>query len=128
MGVGSLFLFLALLVLVALFVARPLFAQPDSHASLDSDSSSTEAEYERVLDALQELDADWQLSKIPEEAYRSQRAQLVAKGAAALKELEKAGVVSKGAAENALRTSPQGEPSDAQLEALIARRAKSRRK
>jgi hypothetical protein len=131
MGIGSLFLFLALLVLVALFVARPLFADAEADTGqLPQDSSSAQAEYERVLDALAELDADWELGKVPNEIYRAQREQLVAKGSAALKELEKAGLVEEVVGQKAFKARPAGgDLSDAKLETLIAaRRAKATRR
>jgi len=116
MGIASLFLFLALLVLVALFVARP-FMQAGNAAEFDLDEkgSSLEAEYERVLDGLAELDADWELGKVPADIYHPQRQQLVAQGAAALKALEKAGVITEKEAIHAAI-----ELSDTKLEAMIA--------
>jgi hypothetical protein len=131
MGMGSLLLFLALLVLVALFVARPLFYDEDSAAGLvGEDSYSVQAEYERVLDALVELDADWELGKVPKEIYRGQRQQLVTKGSAALKELDKAGLVDEEAGHKALKAQPaRSALTDAKLEALIAvRRARAARR
>lgn len=90
MAIGSLLLFLALLVLVALIVARPLLDVMEEDSSLDSESSQWLAERERVLDALAELDADWSMGKIPEDIYAEQRGLLLAKGAFALEKLEKA--------------------------------------
>ncbi|MCL5429180.1 MAG: hypothetical protein M1347_05170 [Chloroflexi bacterium] len=90
MALGSLLLFLALLLIVALIIARPLIeGRVDESASAD-DGFRWLAERERVLDALAELDADSQLGKVPEEIYGAQRQQLLAKGVLALEELEKA--------------------------------------
>lgn len=89
MAIGSLLLFLALLILVALFVARPLLEENGADRSDEDASAPWIAERERVLDALAELDADWQLGKVPEDAYKQQRQQLLAKGAAALAQLDK---------------------------------------
>jgi hypothetical protein len=108
MDLGSLLLLLALLLLAALFVARPLL-QPEDDEAGEPASSSLQAERERILDALAELDADWELGKVPEEIYRSQRQQLVAEGAAVLQALE-ASVPIAG----------RQELSDAKLDALIA--------
>lgn len=91
MAIGSLLIFLALLVLVALFVARPLLDINEEESILDSDSSRLLTERERVLDALAELDADWKMGKVPQEIYAEQRALLVAKGALALEGLEREG-------------------------------------
>ncbi len=88
MALGSLLLFFALLILVTLIVVRPLVEEPRDEPVLMDKLSYWLAERERVLDALAELDTDWQLGKVPEEIYRVQRQQLVAKGARALKELE----------------------------------------
>ncbi len=90
MAVGSVLLFLALLVLVALIVARPLYLTEED-TFLDSESSQWLAERERVLDALAELDADWNMGKVPKDIYVEQRELLLAKGAIAFEELEKAG-------------------------------------
>ncbi|MEX2143288.1 MAG: hypothetical protein WD740_01725 [Anaerolineales bacterium] len=89
MFTGSLLLFLALLVLVALFVSRPLFLADNAEAELDSEISRWLAERERVLEALTELDADWQMGKVPQDIYSSQRDQLLVKGSIALEHLEK---------------------------------------
>lgn len=118
MGIASLLLFLALLVIVALFVARPLTqAANAAEFDLDEKTSSLEAEYERVLDALAELDADWELGKVPADIYRPQREQLVAEGATALKALEKAGIVTEKDLAHA-----SSQLSDTKLEAMIAAR------
>jgi hypothetical protein len=86
--VGSLLLFLALLILVTLFVARPLLDQNSAQPTEDA-SAPWSAERERVLDALAELDADWLLGKVPKDAYEQQREQLLAKGSIALAQLDK---------------------------------------
>ncbi len=95
MALGSLLLFLALLIIVALIVARPLTEGLAEKSRSMDDSSRWLAERERVLDALTELGADWQLGKVPEEIYATQREQLVAKGAVALEALEKENTSSK---------------------------------
>ncbi len=90
MDVGSLLLFVALLVLCGLYVARPLLAAVEEDT--DPHLANLQAEHQRVLDALLELDADWEMGKVPEEIYQPQRQQLLAEGAAALRALEKADV------------------------------------
>ena len=105
MDIGSLFLIVALLVLVALFVSRPFF-EPKTKADIDytsleeHDLSTLMAERDRVLNALQELDFDYTLGKIPEEDYPTQRAALVQRGADILRRLDiledRQGQVSQG--------------------------------
>jgi len=97
MDIGSIFLILALLVLVALFVARPLFEKGAVHVArpeelqakaVEHDHSSLLAERDRILNALQELDFDYALGKIPEEDYPEQRQRLVTVGADVLRRLD----------------------------------------
>ena len=78
MDIGSIFLILALLILVALFVSRPFISRSQETVSLtldpqDHERSSLLAERDRLLNALQELDFDATLGKIPEEDYPAQR-------------------------------------------------------
>jgi hypothetical protein len=88
MAFGSLLLFLGLLIVVALIVAKPLAEGKASEVQTQDQVSHWLAERERILDALAELDADWQMGKVPEDVYPTQRRQLVAKGAHALKQLD----------------------------------------
>ncbi len=92
MELGSIFLILALLLLVAFFVSRPFFektpAVRGSQNSSDHDLSALLAEHDRILNALQELDFDYGLGKIPEEDYPQQRSTLVLRGANILKQLD----------------------------------------
>lgn len=94
--VGSIFIVLALLILVALFIARPFLqvarreenqlrgaAQQREHLR-----SSLLAERDRVLTALQELDFDFALGKVPEDEYPAMRAALLHKGADMLRQLD----------------------------------------
>lgn len=96
MDLGSIFLILAVLILVALFISRPLMegsrqklvvAEP-AVESQEHYLSSLMAERDRVLNALRELDFDAQLGKIPEDEYPLQRASLMQRGAEILRELD----------------------------------------
>jgi hypothetical protein len=107
---------LALLLLAALFVARPLL-QSEREDDEQDENAALFAERERVLDALADLDNDWDLGKVPEEIYATQRDQLVNEGAAVLKAIEAEGQTPPARARK--------EISDDKLEALIsARKAK----
>lgn len=93
MEIGSMFLILALLVLVGLFVGRPLFDKqslpnPEQDKRNDHQLSTLLAERDQVLHALHELDLDYSLGKIPEEDYPNERAVLVARGARILSDLD----------------------------------------
>ncbi|HLE53498.1 MAG TPA: zinc ribbon domain-containing protein [Anaerolineales bacterium] len=93
MDIGSIFLILALLILVGLFIARPIFERKAvivvSQTSQDDHEFSTLlAERDRILNALQELDFDQALGKIPEEDYPAQRTLLLQQGASILRRLD----------------------------------------
>jgi len=123
MGAGSILLILALLILVALFVARPLVQGERLGAGLDPERSHWIAERERALEALLELDFDHQLGKVPPEVYAEHRQTLMRQGAEALKHLERL----ESAPEKAVsppNKSKRGRAgsTDAELESMIARR------
>ena len=96
MDLGSTFLVLALLILIGMFVARPFFEHqtaaqtgpPVGVQEKEHERSSLLAERDRLLTALQELDFDNALHKIPEEEYPLQRRQMIAKGVEILKRLD----------------------------------------
>lgn len=123
MGLGSVLLILALLILVALFVARPLVEGENLDWRGDPERSTWLAERERVLDALLELDFDHQLDKVPDEVYAVQRQRLLAQGAEALKHLDALdkGQTGQKSVEKALGKRKQaGKGKRDELEALIA--------
>jgi len=120
MEIGSIFIILALLLVVGLFVSRPFF---DSRKELlispsdqaDHERSALLAERDRILTALRELDFDYTLGKIPDEDYLPQRNALLQKGANLLRQLD------------ALQ--PDAEAGDAESrleEAIAARRIEKR--
>lgn len=99
MDLGSLFLILALVIFVALFISRPIFegrrsrrvesaGELGSSAKLELEHSALLAERDRVLNSLQELDFDFAMGKIPEEDYPIQRSILVKRGAEVLQRLD----------------------------------------
>jgi hypothetical protein len=117
MELGSIFLILALLVMVALFVGRPLFEHekivpaPIEESQADHERSTLLADRDRIVNALQELDFDYNLGKIPEEDYPQQRASLMQRGADVLRKLD---MLEPGKA--------SGEDAEAYLETVIAAR------
>jgi len=95
MDMGSILLILALLVFVGVFVGRPLLetrslatASDRSAETADHERSTLMAERDRILNALQELDFDNMLGKIPAEDYPQQRAALLQRGADILRQLD----------------------------------------
>ena len=89
MDLGSIFLLLALFIFVAAFIIRPLLEHKSVAVSEEEQTLSTLlARRDRVLDALQELDFDYKLGKIPEADYPISRTALLKQGADIIKMLD----------------------------------------
>jgi zinc-ribbon domain len=89
MDLGAILVLLALLVGVGLFLAAPLMRRlPRGYSQQSPEASSLLAERDRVINALQELDFDFKLGKIPEEDYPGQRTALLHRGAEILRRLD----------------------------------------
>lgn len=89
MEISGLLISLAILVMVVAFVARPLVerqAQPVSEA--DRELSALQAERDRTLQLLQDLEMDHAMGKITPDDYQAQRAPLVARGAEVLRQID----------------------------------------
>ncbi len=113
MDIGSILLILALLILVGVFVFRPVLERKSVPVSEeDRSESALLAERDRIIEAIRELDFDNVMGKIPADDYPGQRAQMLQRGAEILRQLD-------AAQEDALP-----DETDARLEAVIsARRA-----
>ncbi len=89
MDIGSILVLLALLIMVGVYVARPIVEKQAVAITEEEQILSTVmAARDQILDTLQELDFDYQLGKIPEEEYPAQRARLLEQGAAILQQLD----------------------------------------
>ncbi|MDR3577544.1 MAG: zinc ribbon domain-containing protein [Anaerolineaceae bacterium] len=97
MDLGSIFLILAGVVLVAIFIARPFMDHKVEAAPLieqkttdheEHQRSALLAERDRLLTTIQELDFDFALGKIPAEDYPPQRELLVQNGIDLLQKLD----------------------------------------
>ena len=89
MELGSLFLVLAVIVIIGVYLYAP-FTTSAHHArkSESNEVSALKAERDRVINSLQELDFDFNLGKIPAGEYPDQRASLLQKGADILRKLD----------------------------------------
>ena len=115
MDIASLLLGLAVLLLVAFVVARPLLEQRGVREKEISRADQLLAERDGLLTTLRDLDFDHATGKIGDEDYAPQRAQLVAQGVAVLKQLDGLG-----------RAGRESRQTDDTLEqAIAARRAKT---
>ena len=89
MDLGAILLLLALLLAVGYFLAAPYLRGANPPALDESpEVSALLAERDRIITALQELDFDFKLGKVPEAAYPSQRMLLLQQGAGVLKRLD----------------------------------------
>jgi len=114
MDIGSIFLILGLLILVGLFISRPFCERKATVVSgQEHEFSALMAERDRVLNALQELDFDHSLEKIPEADYPVQRATLLQSGAEILRRLD------------ALLSEASSGDLEARMEAAIAARSQA---
>ena len=137
MDIGSIFLILAVLVPVVIFVARPLMERKATEVTEEEHHYyALLAERDRVLNALQELDFDHTLGKIPEEDYPRHRANLMRYGAEVLREIDEIdGTTAPHTVDDRIEAAVQSrravaapavDPDD-ELEALIANRRRSKK-
>ena len=122
MDVPSLFLVLAVALLVGVFVSRPFtnwhsaterLIRPAAEEN-EIRRSSLLAERDRILTALQDLEFDYTLGKIPAETYPIQRTELLTTGAAVLRQLDElAGTSATTSAESRLEAVVAARRADA---------------
>ncbi len=100
MDIGSILLGLALVIAVAAYIIRPVVqGGGEEITEVDHRLSELQAERDRVLTRIQELDMDFAMGKLLEPSYRSQRNELMLYGAEILKELDSLVGLETGAAE-----------------------------
>jgi len=130
---GAIYLLILVLAFIVIFVMRPFFERQRIHSVESShELSSLLAEHERLLSALQELDSDQALGKIPAENYPNQRIQLLQKGAEVLRKIDELAPhpVKEPLGKEAQPVSRSQTPaplSDDDLEELLARRRNLRK-
>lgn len=124
---------LGILLFVGLYLYFPFLERRARRVTAEEhEVSALLAERERVLTALQELEFDNNLGKVPDEDYPTQRAALVQKGAEVLRRLDeltsnKADDPIERAVEARRKKQSAQAVSDDDLESLVANRRKSRR-
>jgi hypothetical protein len=140
MDIGSIFLILAILVPVVLFITRPIFEHSATAVTEEEHQySALLAERDRVLLALQELEFDHDLGKIPEDAFSVQRVSLMRTGADILRQIDEyEGTLADETADARIEAAIQvakierkatmvsADPDD-EIEALIANRRRSQK-
>jgi hypothetical protein len=88
MDLVAIFLLLLVLISVVLFVAQPFVNGKGASEKETQRISVLLAEREQTLNALQELDFDNELNKVPADEYHSQRERLAQKGMEILTQLD----------------------------------------
>lgn len=92
MDPGSVLLGLAVLVLAAAFVLRPVLQPAELGSRAGSRRlSQLQAERDRILDSLREIDLDHDMGKLLPDDYHSQREALASRGASVLRQIDEAG-------------------------------------
>lgn len=137
MELGSIFLILAVLIIVGVYLYMPFTTRSRKLSTVEMhDISALKAERDRVINSLQELDFDFKLGKIPAEDYPEQRAELLKKGSDVLRKLDElepraasarnveSRIETAAAAKRADASSSTAVISDDDLEAMIAARRK----
>lgn len=136
MYIGSIFLLIGILLLVALYLARPLLLHRATLVTQEEhDLSALLAEKDRLISAIQELDFDHALGKIPAEDYPIQRSALLAQTAEILERIDalrEQQLVANTPAHPSRQPTQTRRPTlveaspDDELEALIANRRRER--
>jgi rubrerythrin len=137
MELGSVFLILAVLVAVSIYLYAPLQNRSRRlKTDVGHDVSALQAERDRVINSLQELDFDFKLGKIPAEDYPEQRAALLQKGADILRKLDELApaassarnaesrIEKAAAAKRADSSAKDAEINDDDIESMISARRK----
>jgi rubrerythrin len=89
MELTAIFFSLAILILVAIYLYAPFMERRARRVTEEEhELSALMAERDRVINALQELDFDFKLGKIPEDDYPVQRSTLLQKGADVLRRID----------------------------------------
>jgi hypothetical protein len=143
MDLGAILLLIALLLGVSLYLAAPLMRNHSRRVPQETQEvSSLMAERDRIINALQELDFDFKLGKIPAEDYPVQRSELLQLGTGVLKKLDNLTSASSpdrgdGTAESRLEKAAAARQADApgkseritddEIESMLAARRKARK-
>lgn len=112
MDIGSIFLILAILIPVVIYIIRPLMErQVISPNMSDQNLSTLLAQRDQVVSAIKELDDDYNLGKIPSDIYPTQRQTLLQSGVEILQKIDTQGSLPS-----------HTNPEDRLEEAIISRR------
>jgi rubrerythrin len=138
MQIAAILLTLGVIILVGLYLYAPFLERQARRVTTEEHTlSALMAERDRVINSLQELDFDFNLGKIPEGEYPTQRTMLLQKGADILREIDsytstagsaqntEARLEKAIAARRADASVKQAAPTDDEIESLVAARRKT---
>ena len=119
MELGSLLVVILLFFLSGLFVLRPFLIRTESSGRAGATlRDSLVADKERLLQAIEEIDLEYELNKISSEEHTRSRDLLMSEAAGVLKELDK---LPKTRSQKKVKSAPA---EDDTLEKMIAERRK----
>ena len=133
MDTGAIFILLALIILVVMYLAQPYMERRAEIVSADELAlSALFAKRDQAISALKELEFDNSLGKVPAEDYPIQRAGLMQRGAEAMRLIAEFKAGDADVEENRLEAvialrRAETAPADDDIESMIAAR-RSRRK
>ena len=105
MTIGSILLGVALLIVVLLYLARPLLRRQSTQKAPQTQRQQLLNQKEATITQILSLEFDFETGKVPQALYQQQRADLIAEAAIILERLD---------------ALPQDEAVDAEIEAAIA--------
>lgn len=140
MDLSAIIFILAVLILVGIYLSAP-FTRKTRRTSItreEHDISSLMAERDRMVNALQELDFDYKLGKIPAEDYPALRTEMLNKGADILRKLDEMqhaaatdtnaeDRLEKAIAARRADAAVKSEVTDDDIESMLAARRKQRK-
>jgi hypothetical protein len=129
MDPGTWLLIIALSILVASYIARPLVEKKGLGSSSEEKLLSLlQEEKEQALSMLQELEMDFAMGKVKAEDYQAERSELIRRGASILRQVDQLSG-SDVAGLHGLSGHEEGGPEalEAEIERAISRRRKKQR-
>lgn len=97
MDIGSILIGLSVVAVVVVYILQPILLR-EGRAVTDEDRrlSQLKADRDRTINMVKELDMDHAMKKISESDYLEQRAELMTRGAAILREIDELGGLEDG--------------------------------
>ncbi len=140
MDIGALFILLALVIVIAMYLAQPYMERSVVLVSAEElELSALFAKRDQAISSLKELEFDNSLGKVPEEDYPRQREELMKEGAEAMRQIDEfkaSGItisenenqLENAIAERRIESTPTDDAIGDDLESMISARRSKRKK